>query len=587
MPNVEKQDKQIPANLAEMFFASAKKYADREALKYRPGHRYHTLSYGQLKKEVMRLAKALVNLGLKEGDRAVIISENRPEWVISDLAMMCLGVASVPAHDVLSPVQIGKIIAETGPKAIFFSNHNTESKLSGAWEIVSKVPYLISFEKPDGQRTGQILYFKDLIDSQEVDEKEFALLEASAKKLKPDTLASISYTSGTSGHLKGVMLTHDNFIQNIEGIKGSIIGHPEDRLFSILPLSHVFERTAGYYVPICAGSSIGYCVNSAAIAKEMRERKPTVILAAPRFYEKVYEKILSNANSNLIKKYLFRAAFGYRPKRENSSVERLFRKIVFSKIKDIFGGNPRFFISGGARLSEEVGRFFGRAGLVILEGYGLTETSPVIACNRLDKYKFGTVGPVLNNLIVRISDSSEILVKGPSVTRGYLRQNENEGMFTEDGYFRTGDLGYVDQEGFLVINGRSKDMVVLATGKKVIPSIVEEALERSPYIEQAMIVGEGKKHVAALVVPCLKALENKIRVRGMDGLLKDARVRELIAAEALKMTKDFASTERIQKFILLKEPFSMEKGEVTPKLSLRRNVISARYADAINEMYNS
>jgi long-chain acyl-CoA synthetase len=317
------------SNLAEMFLASAQNYADREALKYKPAHRYHRLTYGQLKKDVMRLTKALMSLGLKEGDRAVIISENRPEWVISDLAMMCLGVANVPVHDVLSPVQIGTIIAETRPKAVFFSNHNIVARLSG----VAEAFYLISFEKPAGEGLKQILYFGDLVDSQEMDEKELALLEASAKKIKPDTLASISYTSGTSGHLKGVMLTHDNFLQNIEGIQDSIFGHPEDRLFSILPLSHVFERTAGYYAPIRMGASIAYRANPAAIVEEMKGRRPTVILAAPRFYEKVYENILANVNSSPIKKYLFRGAFGYKPKRKNGIIEKLFKRIVFSKIK--------------------------------------------------------------------------------------------------------------------------------------------------------------------------------------------------------------------------------------------------------------
>ena len=578
MANVREQERRIPANLAEMFLASAKNYAGREALKYKPGHHYHTLSYGRLKEEVLRLAKALIGLGLKEGDRAAIISENRPEWVITDLAMMCIGVASVPIHDVLSPVQVENIIAEVAPKAIFFSNHDPEIKFTG---------YLISFEKPADQRLKQVLYFKDLIDSQKLDEKDLASLEAAAKNLKPDTLASISYTSGTSSHLKGVMLTHNNFIQNIEGIKESIFGRPEDRLFSILPLSHIFERTAGYYVPIRVGSSISYRVNLAAIVEEMKERKPTVILATPHFYEKVYENILANVNRNPVKKYLFRAAISYKPKNKKGGIERLFDHIVFSKVREIFGSELRFFISGGARLPEEIGRFFERAGLVILEGYGLTETSPVIACNRLDKYKFGTVGPALKNLSVKIGDNSEILVRGPSVTCCYLRPDDNKGVFTEDGYFKTGDLGYIDGEGCMVINGRSKDILVLATGKKIIPSIIEEALEKSPYIEQAMIVGEGKKHVAALIVPRFKALENKIGVRGSERLLKDARTKELIAAEALKLTKDLASIERIQKFTLLKEPFSVKREELTPKLSLCRRVILARYRDVVEEMYKS
>jgi long-chain acyl-CoA synthetase len=585
MVNAKKEEKRMPANLAEMFFASAEKNAGREALKYEPGHRYHTLSYGQLKKEVLLLAKALKSLGLKEADRAVIISENRPEWVISDLAMMSVGVASVPVHDVLSPAQIGRIIAETGPKVIFFSDHIIETKLSGIANIVSKVDHLVSFDEPVGQGLKPILYFKDLIGSLEIDETEIASLEASAKKLGSNTLASISYTSGTSGHLKGVMLTHDNFIQNIEGINGSIFARPEDRLCSILPLSHVFERTAGYYVPMCAGSSISYRANPSEIAKDMRERKPTVILAAPRFFEKVYENILANASSNPVKKCLFRAAFGYKPKTKNDNIEKLSEKMVFSKIKNIFGGKLRFFISGGAKLPENIGKFFERAGLVILEGYGLTETSPVIACNRLDKNKFGTVGTALNNLSVRISDSNEILVKGHSVTRGYLQKNDGENMFTEDGYFRTGDLGYVDKEGFLVVCGRSKDLVVLTTGNKVIPSIIEEALVRSPYIEQAMVIGEGKKHIGALIVPCVKALEHKLKARVKEGLLEDDRARQLIAAEALEMTKDLASTERVQKFILLKEPFSVKMGELTPKLSLCRRVILARYSVVIEEMY--
>lgn len=567
-----KKDIWTPANIADMFLTTAGLHADREALKYRVVHHYAALSYDQLRTEVFAAAVAFQKLGMKLGSRAVIISENRPEWVITDLAIQMLGAVNVPIHSVLSAEQIAEIMRETKPEFLFHSEDDkVEEKLLGLASEVAKIKARVSFGE-----------FQTLVKTRATEAEKAKIVE-NALKIKSDDLCSIIYTSGTEGHLKGVKLSHANFIQNVLGTMDIVTIFPEDKFFSILPLSHVFERAAGYYIALYAGSSIGFCVDQSNFSVEIKERKPTVVLAVPRLFEKIYEKVNESVSSSPVKKLIFTMALRHHKK--TGFLADFYDKAVFSKIRAEFGGEIRFFVSGGAALPKKIGLFFGKAGLVIVEGYGLTETASVLAGNGPTFNKYGTVGKVAYNLKTKIAPDGEILVKGPSVMLGYMREDDNKKAFTADGYFKTGDLGYMDEDGYMIIKGRKKDLMVLTTGKKVAPVPIELALEMSPYIEQAMVFGDARKHIGAIILPNYDKIGKQFGINRPEKMRRNADVQELLVNETRAVTNHLSSIEHIKKFITITEPFSLENGQLTPTLKLRRHIIKEQYAEAIEEIY--
>ena len=573
-----------PLNLADLFYTSTERFSNNEALKYRVGHHYERLTYFELKQEVLKLAIAFKTLGIKSGDRVILFTENRPEWVISDLALVTLGAVNVPVHSVLSPAQLEAIIDEIKPVALIFSDSTLAMKLVEIASSIAKIPSLISFEKLDMADLGHLHYFKDLVDQAKINEINTASLIESALKIDPKQVATVIYTSGTTGHFKGVKLTHENFIFDCLAVLKSVTVYPEDRFFSILPLSHVFERTIGYYVPLYSGSSIGYSTDLARMSEEIKERQPTIVIAVPRLFEKIHERIMANVNKNIIKKIVFKLAFSLKKDGTFKRLERICEKLVFSSIRAEFGGQIRFFVSGGAALPPKLGRFFNQVGLIILEGYGLTETAPVVSCNRLEDFSFGTVGPVLEGINVRISGSGEIEVKGSNVSPGYFCVEDDKECF-HDGWFKTGDYGFFDRKGFLVLSGRKKDLIVLSTGKKVSPALIEEQLEQSQYIEQAFVFGDARKHIGAVIVPNMENIKERLDSVGKHNSNKNTALEEFLAEEIKDTLRNVASYEKIRKFIVQKEPFSVESGELTPKFDLRRHVIYERNLEEIEKIY--
>jgi long-chain acyl-CoA synthetase len=573
-----------PKNIFELFLNSAEKYSKKEALRYKVGHHYELLTFEDLKKEVIGLVSALKKIGFKKGDKAIIFSENRPEWVISDLAFAALGVINIPIHTVLSSSQLLNIINEINPKGLFFSGNSTVEKIAETIRNTKKIPYIFSFEDINYEEIGKIIYFKSLLDSKLTTNEEIAIISES-HEIKPFDLLSIIYTSGSTGRPKGVKLSHANVIENIKALgitfRDDIVS--SDRFFSVLPLSHIFERTTGYYVPFYFGSSIAYCLDLKNFSDEIKEIKPTIVLAVPRLYEKIFTQIQAKINKNFISKIMFRLAIYIKTSNRNKWLVEVFDKIIFDNIKKQLGGRIKFFVSGGAPLASHIAVFFEKLGFIILEGYGLTETSPVIACNRLRDYRFGTVGPVISGVELNFGKNGEIRVKGPSVFSGYINDEDNKSSFV-DGWFRTGDLGHLDRGGYLVISGRKKEMIVLSTGKKVIPTVIEEALENSPYIEQAFVYGEGKKHICALIVPNFLELSKKFN-KAEEELIGDKAVNLLIASEINNKMKDLASYEKVFKFEVLDNPFTIDNGELTPTLKLRRHVIYKRYSEIIESLY--
>ena len=559
-----------PTCIPELFLNSVKTFPDNQAIKYKRGHHFEKLTYRDLGTLISSSANYLREIGFQKDDRAVIISENRPEWIISELSVSFLGGISVPVHEVLSAHQLVDIIFEIEPKVIFVSGTEVFEKV----KILKnkKLPTVISFENLE----------KGTVNFQEIIKEKKTDLTKLSPFPEPDDLASIIYTSGTTGHFKGVKLTHKNFISNIISVNEAIPIYQKDLFFSILPLSHVFERTAGYYIPFYAGACISYTCDLANISAEIRKSKPTIVIAVPRLFDKIYEKIWEKASSNFLTKFIFKLAFSIRA---NSRLHGLFDRLVYAKIRAQFGDNIRLFVSGGAPLSSKVGEFFEKVGFLILEGYGLTECSPVVCVNRQDDYQFGTVGKPVVDTEVKISDEGEVLVKGPGIFPGYMDERHNKQAF-KDGWFKTGDLGCVNDKNRLVINGRKKELVVLSTGKKIAPIPIEEMLEASNFIDQAMVIGEGRKHITALIVPQYENLKERLGVNNRNKLINSQEARELLNAEVTKSLEILAPYQRVHKFAIIPEAFTVENGQLTPTLKLRRHIILSTYRHEIEGLYS-
>jgi len=571
-----KKEQWVPDNLADMFLTNAERFSDREALRYRVGHHYHTLTYGELRKEALALVKAMTELGIKKGDRIALISENRPEWVITDLASLFLGVVTVPIHEVLSATQMATILAEVEPKAIFYPGQRVGAKLLDMADIVAKVPQLICFEKTSDD--GRVLYFKGLIDEQDLTTEDEINLENNALHVDPDAVITIIYTSGTTGHFKGVELTSRNFITNVVGVLTDVTVSETDKFLSILPLSHVFERTVGYYVALYSGSMISYIEDPSKLSEVAQAEKPTIIIAVPRLYEKVYAAVMQKANANVAKSIIFKLAFAAGKRASKKSlVYKLADKLVFQQVKGAFGGEIRFFVSGAASLPKNIGQFFETLDIPVLEGYGLTETSPIITTNTLKNRKYGTIGQKLPNLEVKTTKEGELLVKGPSVFKRYFHNSEKtKEAFTADGWFKTGDLVDIDENGFVKFRTRAKEIIVLSTGKNIGPAVIEERMQGIPLIDQAFVFGDERKHIGALIVP------DKDQAKG----LTDEALHEAIAAVLESdVNKHLATYEQIRKFVVIDHPFTVENGLVTPTLKIRRKEIEQKYSNEIEALY--
>jgi len=574
-------NKKVPSTIPAKFLEAFLKYSEKPAIIYKKNHHFEKLTFKSLKRHVSQLASFFINEGVKKGDRVVILSENRPEWIIADLAVQFLGAVNVPIHSVLTTVQIKQIIDEVEPSLIVVSNSENLTKVLKIESIlIKKIP---------------VVYLEESLKKEEVLIKQFNAkhivevinlhtklnkerLEELSSSVNSNDLASIIYTSGTTGKSKGVELTHANFVFNIEAVLDRINIFPGERLLSVLPLSHVFERTAGYYAPLLAGASVCYIEDITKVSDFAREEKPTIILAVPRLYEKIYEKIIQTASKSALKKRLlsFGINYGKDKNNRNKFLYKILDKVIFSKIKASFGGHIRFFVSGGANLAPYLGEFFDSMGMPIIEGYGLTETSPVVCVNHFNTNKYGTVGPALKGVEVKLAVDGEVLVKGSLLMRGYYKDiAATKNAFDGDGWFKTGDLGHIDEDGCLTIIGRKKEILVLSTGKKIFPIPIEKALEKSEYIDQALVFGDGKKHIAALIVPTRQAIEEF-----KEGI--EDKLQEIIKNQLL----DFPLVEQVKKFVLITEPFTIENGFLTPTMKLRRPIILENYSAKTKLLYN-
>ncbi|MDD9974565.1 MAG: long-chain fatty acid--CoA ligase, partial [Candidatus Poribacteria bacterium] len=586
----------LTMTLISLLQHSIEHYGSKPALAHKPkGGTYQDISYAELGESVDAFSKGLNALGVQKDDRVAILSENRPEWAITDFGTLKARAVTVPMFSTLTAAQVGYILKDSGSKIICVS---TEAQLKKVLSIRDEVPTLeqvIIFDLIEGEMPESVIQFEAVC------ELDGEITDHAASE---DDIATIIYTSGTTGDPKGVMLTHANFIFNLQACKSLIDVSDADVLLSFLPLSHVFERLGGHYVPLFSGAKIAYAESTFTVAQNMGEVSPTVMLSVPRLYETMHDRILRAVQEGSpLKQKIFHWGVsvgsavssaiqqGKNPSAILQLQQKVANKLVFAKLKAATGGRLRFFVSGGAALPQAIAEFFHAAGILILEGYGLTETSPVISMNHPEGWKFGTVGMPVPGIEVQIAEDGEILTRGPHVMKGYFNnESATAEVIDGEGWFHTGDIGIIDEDGFVKITDRKKNIIVLSNGKNVAPQPIESELVQSPFIDQIMLVGNERKNLAALIVPNFDALkawaaENGVATDDLPTMLKTREVQQQIQSDIRSRLTDFADFEQVRRFTLLEKEFSQEADEMTPTLKLKRNVIIERYGDAIEEMY--
>lgn len=586
--------------LTQLFLNTVRSYPKDDFFLYKKDGRYVPISTAEFKNKVVHLALALNKLGFKKGDKLILLSENRPEWVMTDFAVICQGGMTVPVYTSLTASQAEYIIQDSDASIVVVSDRNQREKIESVKANLGKVKHFITFES---ENIPGFIGFEDLLETgRQVEAQNTGLFEQLAYRINPEDEASLIYTSGTTGVPKGVILTHHNFITNVKTCVSLFDITYRDTVLSFLPLSHVLERMV-MFAYIYAGSTVGFAESVETVAQNLLEVRPQIMVSVPRVFEKIYARVMDSilSSSSLKKKIFFWAhktgkkyaqrqlsgekiAFGLNLKR------KIAHKLVFSKIIEKTGGRVRFFISGGAPLSKDIAEFFYALGLVIYEGYGLTETAPVLTVNRSGAMKFGTVGKPIPEVEIKIAEDGEILARGPNVMKGYYKKEDETREVFEGGWFHTGDIGYLDREGFLVITDRKKDLIITSGGKNVAPQPIENLLKTSPYISTVVVLGDRRRFISALVVPNFEKLEELARSRNIQfanrkDLIGNREIVDFIQAEIDRATPGLASYERIKKIALLERDFEIEKGEITPTLKVRRAAVENRYRELIEGLY--
>jgi len=599
-------------NLGQLFFLQVERHRARPFLhfKTRDGWRHHTWEQSAVK--VANAAASLAALGLVPGDRAAILAENRPEWLLADLACLSTGLVDVPIYPTNPAGEVEALLARSGAKVLFVSTAEQWRRVAPLAGRLPALRHVFRFDDDGDFGAAPPLAFSALAAVSSAGDGSHPSarppeIERRLRAIGREDLATVLYTSGTTGEPKGVMLTHGNLLANCEAVLAHVDVGPGDKTLSFLPLTHSFERTAGHYAILMAGGEIAYATAPETVAAEIREVRPTVVLGVPRFYEKVHARILGALErAPRYRRRLF--DFALRVADEAAACRaasrnghglpmklrfrlELAERLVFSLLRRRMGGRLRFFVSGGAPLDAEIVRFFAKVGVPLLEGYGLTETAPIVACNRPGRVKPGSVGEPLPGVEVGIAEDGEILVRGPNVMRGYLDQEEETSqVLSADGTFRTGDVGHLDADGFLFVTDRKKDLIIGSGGKNVAPARIERLLKRHRAIADVCLVGDRRPYLVALVVLDETALKPMVSERGLawtsrDEMLAHAQVREIVVEAVSRANDEVAPPERVRRVALLREPFSVQNQELTPTLKVRRRVVEQRYRAVIDRLY--
>jgi len=589
----------MPNTLYHNLKVAAQQYPDRIALMHKVRGTYKSVSYRELMAQVNSVAESLRRLGLEKADSVGILSHNRPEWAIADFAVMKIGCIVVPIYPTSPASYLRYVATDSRIKLLFVENEELLEIARSLPDYRPLFQIIVVFDGVRPQSANEILVFDDL-------RKARAAIDGDAENVSADDIATVVYTSGTTGNPKGVILTHGNIVTNAISVQKRFGVTCEEVELSYLPLCHMFERTCGHYAMLFAGAAIAYAENSATVAEDVRTVRPTLLLAVPSVIEKAYHHVVTSVNRGSAFKRIMvtvsmrvlnsRANLSYRGARIPlylRTISALCNRYVASKFRQLGGGRLRIVASGGAPLDRKIAKVYHILGFNIVEGYGLTECSPIVSCHTLTERRLGTAGKPLDGVDVRIGINQEILVRGPNVMRGYLNRAEDTAKTIDaDGWFHTGDQGSFDAQGNLSITGRIKDVIVLSTGEKVPASTIESKILRSEYVSQAVLLGDRRKFLAALIVPDRQQVETFAKSNGIPYtdytyLLSSNGIQSLMRQQLIVSTEDTLPHEKVKAFSMLPDPFTVENGLMTPTLKIRRDMIVERYRDIIECLFES
>ena len=599
----KEQETAKASSVPGLCLAAALKHGKKDALNHKIRGEWTNISAENFVERVRNVALGLAEFGIKPGDRIALLSENRPEWSIADLAILSLGAINVPIYTTQAVDQIRFILTDSGSRAIFVSNKKLFKHAEQAVAGLDFLERIIFFDASDDEKIDRSTTLDSLEKSgQERSINKPAAFGAYLTAIRPDDLATIIYTSGTTGEPKGVMLTHANFVSNVLATTSGLPISSSDIALSVLPLSHIFERT-GFYIFCYSGVSVYYTASFDQVAENLREVRPTVMTAVPRLFEKVYHRIVKKGFSQKgWKRRVFERSLNvgqrYAEAKDKGKLvgpalalqQSMANRLVFSKWREGVGGRLRYFVSGGAPLSPALSYAFLAAGIPILQGYGATETC-IVSANRPDNNKVGSVGQLFDGIEVNIAEDGEILLRGPNVMRGYYGHPEETASVLRDEWFATGDVGYVDKEGHLYITDRKKDLFKLSNGKYVAPQQIESLLKQSEFVSQVVVVGAGRKQPAALIVPEWEAVRQLLTEAGEKfpsdrvALANSPAAIKLVQKDVSLLTRALPDYQRIRRIALLPNEFTIDKGELTPTLKVKRRVIDQKFNDLIEELY--
>ncbi|MBT8335741.1 MAG: long-chain fatty acid--CoA ligase [Gemmatimonadetes bacterium] len=592
-----------PGTLCTLFLDAVDRFGDAPALRRFTGRgdEMADLSYDEVAEQAREIAAGLAFLGIEAGDRVALLSENRPEWAIADYACLLAGIVDVPVYSTLIAQQIAYILENSGARAVFASTREQVDKALAAADEAGLDLTVIAFE-PVSTPSTRVVQWDDLRarGRERLGDTPASEFEAAARAIGPEDVATILYTSGTTGNPKGVMLTHGNLHSNVWACANILDVGPDDVTLSFLPLSHVLQRMVDYLL-LTSGCTLAYARDIRNVAEDLRVVRPTVAVSVPRLYEKVYNKVM---DAEGVKLRLIRWATAVGREWADAVLDgasvgpflaarrALADRLVYRKIREGVGGRLRWFVSGGAPLEPAIARFFFSVGRPILEGYGLTETSPVTNVNPRDAIRIGTVGPPVPGTEIRIADDGEILVRGPQVMKGYYgRPEDTAAVIDGEGWFATGDVGELTDDGYLRITDRKKDIIVTAGGKNIAPQPIENRLKTNPFVEQVVMVGDKRKFPGLLLVPAFGPLEAWARANGVAPgdrrtLLQDPTVQAHMEREVVEHLGELSRYETPKKIALLADEFTIEAGTLTPSMKVRRRVVQERFADLIDRFYD-
>ena len=599
-----------PGTLVDVFLHGLELNPDRKALTSRHDDgTWRSLTAGEAAERIRNISRFLLEGDLEPGDHVAILSNTRMEWALADWACLMSGLVVVTVYPTLPADQVLYILKDSEAKAVFVEDGDQLAKVLQVHDRLERLSRIFVIDPPDDD---QVVDHAGL-QVRSLEQVERAGRSGSgrddgwpdaAAAVRPEDTATLIYTSGTTGEPKGVMLSHHNLFTNTIAATMVLPITETDKVLSWLPLSHAFERLAGHYLMWYSGAEIAYAGSVTTVARDMVEMGPTFVVGVPRLYEKFYDAVMAAVQEGgAAKKIVFRVAKWVGDRRAERRLARkpvgrvlegaygVADRLVFRKLHERTGGQVRFFVSGAAPLSAEIARFFYAGGLVVLEGYGLTETSPVTNVNPPDDIRFGSVGPPVAGTEIRIAEDGEVLIRGPQIMKGYFgRPEATREAISEDGWFHTGDIGELDQDGYLRITDRKKNILVTAAGKNIAPQPVEELIARSPYVEQVVLLGDRRKFPLALVVPSFQAYRTAFPGRpisksDMEELEDDPDLQSLMDEEVLSRVSSCARHERPKRILLTGSEFTVEGGELTPTLKVKRRVIEQRYAERIEEVY--